>query len=99
MTIKLLKTEDGCTLFLEGQLNSVTSPETEELFKTVGDKYSNVTLDLSGLEYVSSAGLRILKSFHLAMKDKGGELYFCNTRKNVYEVFELTGFVGLFQFV
>ena len=99
MTIKLLKTDEGCTLFLEGRLDSVTSPEAEEYFGLTAGKYDNITLDLSKIEYVSSAGLGVLKTLHINMKEKGGNLYFRNTRKNVYEVFELTGFVGLFQFL
>ena len=98
MNIKLLKTEEGCDLFLEGRLDALTAPETEEIFKKVGAEYKYVTLDLTDLEYVSSAGLRVLKMFHLDLLDKKGHLYFRNPRKNVLEVFELTGFAGLFQF-
>lgn len=99
MTIKLVKKEDGCTLYLEGRLDTLTAPETEEIFRKVQEQYSKVTLDLENLEYVSSAGLRVLKLLHIQMRDKGGRLYFRNTQKNVYEVFELTGFVGLFEFL
>lgn len=99
MTIRLVKTETGCDLYMEGRLDSLTASETEEIFKNVRDQYQYITLDLSELEYVSSAGLRVLKMLHIWMKDKGGALYIRHARKNVYEVFELTGFVGLFQFV
>ena len=99
MTIRLVKTENGCDLYLEGRLDSLTAVETETIFQNVREQYTAVTLDLSELEYVSSAGLRVLKTLHIGMKDKGGALYIRNVRKNVYEVFELTGFVGLFQFV
>jgi anti-anti-sigma factor len=51
------------------------------------------------LDYVSSAGLRVIKRLHMSMKKKDGELQLKNVDKMVMEVFEMTGFAGLLKFI
>ena len=91
MTIN--KTLDGTnlTLALEGRLDTMTAPELEaELNASLKDAES-LTLDFSKLEYISSAGLRVLLSAHKAMSGKGG-MKVKNVNEIVKEVFEVTGF-------
>ena len=76
---------------LEGRLDTMTAPELEaELNQSLG-KADSLTLDFSKLEYISSAGLRVLLSAHKAMSPKGG-LKVTNVNEIVREVFEVTGF-------
>ena len=98
MTIKLVNRETEGELLLEGRLDSTTSPEAGEIFQQMAERFDRVILNMSGLEYVSSAGLRIIKLLHMAMRKKNGELVVTNVNRMVMEVFEMTGFAGLLKF-
>jgi anti-sigma B factor antagonist len=54
---------------------------------------------MAQLEYISSAGLRVLKLLYMALRKKDGELEIKNANKLVMEVFEMTGFAGLLTFI
>ena len=74
-----------------GRLDTMTAPELEaELNKSIKDAES-LKLDFSNLEYISSAGLRVLLSAHKTMSAKGG-MTVANVNDIVQEVFEVTGF-------
>ena len=83
---------------LEGRLDTLTAPEAEEVFNQMAERFEKIVLNMAGMEYVSSAGLRTLKRLHMAMKKKNGSLVLTNVRKMVMEVFEMTGFAGLLNF-
>ena len=94
MTIN--KTMNGTELViaLEGRLDTMTAPELEaELGKSL-DGAESLVLDFSKLEYISSAGLRVLLSAHKAMSVKGG-MKVTNVNEIVREVFEVTGFADI----
>ena len=97
MTVKLVNRGAEAELLLDGRLDSHTSPEVEEIFTDVSGRFERVILNMAGLEYVSSAGLRIIKNLHMAMRRRGGELTLHNVNKLVMEVFEMTGFAGLLK--
>ena len=79
---------------LEGRLDTMTAPELEaELNQSLGSADS-LTLDFSKLDYISSAGLRVLLSAHKAMSAKGG-MKVTNVNEIVQEVFEVTGFADI----
>ena len=79
---------------LEGRLDTVTAPQLEaELSRDLGGAESLV-LDFRKLEYISSAGLRVLLSAHKAMSTKGG-MIIKHTNEIVQEVFEVTGFADI----
>lgn len=98
MNIKLINRGQEGELLLEGRLDSLTSPEAEEIFLQMAERFEKVTLNLENLEYISSAGLRTLKRLHMTMRKKNGTLVLKNVRKMVMEVFEMTGFAGLLRF-
>ena len=91
MTIN--KTLDGKTLkvALEGRLDTVTAPELEASLREDLEKADSLVLDFGKLEYISSAGLRVLLSAHKSMAGKGG-MKVTNVNEIVNEVFEVTGF-------
>ncbi|MCR5565689.1 MAG: STAS domain-containing protein [Clostridiales bacterium] len=79
---------------LEGRLDTMTAPELEaELNQNPGNAESLI-LDFSKLDYISSAGLRVLLSAHKAMSAKGG-MKVTNVNEIVREVFEVTGFADI----
>lgn len=84
------------TLRLEGRLDTGTAPELEEIVKNSFDGLSCVTLDLDKLEYLSSAGLRVLLAAQKRM-NKQGEMVVCNVNETIMEVFEVTGFVDILK--
>ena len=98
MNIKLINRGQEGELVLEGRLDTLTAPEAEEVFNQMAERFEKIVLNMAGMEYVSSAGLRTLKRLHMAMKKKNGNLVLTNVRKMVMEVFEMTGFAGLLKF-
>ena len=95
MHIKLINRGEEGELFLSGRLDSSTAPEVEEIVLQVADRFDKVILNMAQLEYISSAGLRILKLLYMALRKKEGELEIKNVNKLVMEVFEMTGFASL----
>ena len=91
MTINKTKNAGELTIALEGRLDTVTSPKLEAELKASLEGADSLVLDLSKLEYISSAGLRVLLSAHKAMAGKGG-MKVKNVNEIVSEVFEVTGF-------
>lgn len=91
--MQINKTIDGDTLniALEGRLDTMTAPELEAAVKGDLDSVEAAVLDVKGLEYVSSAGLRVILSIHKALAGKKGFVV-KNPNETVTEVFEVTGF-------
>lgn len=98
MKIDLVKREDGAELILDGRLDTNTSPEVDVVFGNVVERFDKIVLNLEKLEYISSAGLRTIKKLHVNVKKRNGRLTLKNANKMVMEVFEMTGFAGLFCF-
>lgn len=84
------------TFLLKGRLDTLTSPDLEAKINDVVDDATKLIMDLADLEYISSAGLRVLLGAAQAMEDKG-EMVVHNLTQSVLEVFELTGFSHLFN--
>ena len=76
---------------LEGRLDTTTAPELEKELQEILDGLQTLTLDFTNLEYISSAGLRVLLSAHKTMS-KQGEMKICNVSPVIMEIFEVTGF-------
>ena len=89
LNITKYKENGALTLALNGRLDTTTAPELEEELKNSIDGVSALTLDLRGLEYISSAGLRVLLSAH---KRTAGKMKVINANKTVAEIFDITGF-------
>ena len=91
--MEIRKEMNGTTLTvaLEGRLDTVTAPDLEAVLKEELDKAEALVFDFSKLEYISSAGLRVLLSAHKAMASKGG-MKVTHVNEIVGEVFDVTGF-------
>lgn len=98
MKMKLINRQTEGEIVLEGRLDSNTAPEAEEIILDTVEKFDTLVLNFGQLEYISSAGLRVLKKTHMAMKKKDGVLRIKNVNEMVMEVFEMTGFAGILKF-
>ena len=88
--------ENGCLTFVvSGRLDTNTSPELEGELKL--DGVNEVVFDFSGLEYISSAGLRVLMSAQKTMMACGGKVKVLNPNAMVKGVFDMTGLSGIFE--
>lgn len=94
MTINKTQNGTALTIALEGRLDTMTAPELEAELKKSLDGMETLTLDFSKLDYISSAGLRVLLSAHKLMSAKGG-MKVTNVNDVVQEVFEVTGFADI----
>ena len=88
-------TENGiCTVALEGRLDTITSPELETELKSSLDGVTELIMDFEKLEYISSAGLRVLLSAQKTMNNQGS-MKVIHVNDTVMEIFEVTGFVDV----
>ena len=92
MNIKKSLSGTEVTIMLEGRLDTMTAPELEKELKENYDSITGLVLDFKDLEYISSAGLRVLLSAHKALN---GKLVVKNVIDTVMEVFEITGFADI----
>ena len=93
--MEINKKQNGTALeiALEGRLDTTTAPELEKELNGLGG-VTELTLDLSKLEYISSAGLRVLLSAHKIMSRKSG-MKLTHVNELVQEVFDVTGFADI----
>ena len=82
------------TLSLTGRLDTTTAPELEAVIKENITSVTNLVMDFAGLEYLSSAGLRVILSTQKTM-NKQGEMVIRNVNETINEVFEITGFIDI----
>jgi anti-sigma B factor antagonist len=90
------KTQDGTTLkvSLVGELDSMNTPELEEKLIKEIDGVKELIFDLEKLEYISSAGLRVLLQMQKTMKTQG-TMVIRKTNEDVMDIFKVTGFIRL----
>ena len=91
MNVERIKNDDALTLVIGGRLDTLTSPELEEIINTELDGVTDLTLDLAGLDYISSAGLRVLLRAQKKMA-AAGTMKLVSVSPIIMEIFEITGF-------
>lgn len=91
MNIQKALSGAALTVALEGRLDTTTAPKLEEKLRGSVDGVSRLVFDLAKLEYISSAGLRVLLAMQKLMNQQG-EMVLQNVNEAVMEVFEVTGF-------
>ncbi len=92
LNIKSEKNESEMTITLGGRLDTNTSPQLEELVDTSLDGVEKLVFDMADLEYISSAGLRVLLAALQIMEDQG-EMVLRNVCEEIMDVLEITGFI------
>ena len=94
MTITKKLNGTALEIALEGRLDTMTAPELEAELNACMAGAESLTMDFSNLDYISSAGLRVLLSAHKAMSAKGG-MKITHVNEIVSEVFDVTGFADI----
>ena len=94
MTIEIKKNETETIIEIVGRLDTITAPALDKTInEDIGDT-KNLVLDVKGMEYISSAGLRVLLSAQKKMQ-KIGSMKVINVCSEVMDVFEMTGFADI----
>ena len=91
MTIQQTKNENALTIALEGRLDTMTAPELEAALKTALEGVEELTFDFEKLDYISSAGLRVLLAAQKTM-NRQGSMKVVHANEIILEIFEVTGF-------
>lgn len=98
MTIKKTKNGTILTVAAEGRIDTTTAPEFENAVKTALDGIDELVLDFIKLNYISSAGLRVLLSLQKTMNTQG-TMKITGVNETVSDIFEVTGFSDILTIV
>ena len=96
MTIEKQVTGSAMTIKVIGRLDSVTSPQLEEVTKNELEGIDDLTFDFSELEYISSAGLRVILISQKTMNVQG-KMKVTGINQEVRDIFEVTGFLDIIE--
>ena len=94
MTIEIKKTANETIIEIVGRLDTITAPVLENTINENMGDIQNLTLDLKGLEYISSAGLRVILGAQKKMQ-RIGKMKLTHVCECVMEVLEMTGFADI----
>ena len=94
MMIEIKKNVEETTIEVVGRLDATTAPSLEKTINEDIDGTINLILDLKGLEYISSAGLRVILSAQKKMQNIGS-MKITNVCEDVMGIFEMTGFADI----
>ena len=94
MTIEIKKSAAETIIEIVGRLDTITAPALDKTINEDIADTKNLVLDLKGLEYISSAGLRVLLGAQKKMQ-KIGSMKVMNVCQEVMDVFEMTGFADI----
>ena len=94
MTINKELSGKELTMNLIGRLDATTAPALEKELKAYIDELEKLILDFKGLEYISSAGLRVLLFAQKTM-NKQGKMIIKNVNETIHEILEVTGFIDI----
>ena len=96
MEIKTTESGDVSVLEIQGHLDTNTSPEAEASINAlIEGGTSKILINFAALEYISSAGLRVLLATAKKLKAAGGDLKICSLNDTVQEVFDISGFSSI----
>jgi len=95
------KTLDGSKMELSvsGRLETITAPQLDAEIQALPEAVTELVMEISSLEYVSSAGLRVFLMAHKKMKARGGMMKISGANASVKKVFDITGFSPILNFV
>ena len=94
MNIELERTNEALVISLTGRLDTSTSPLFEEKITNLEEGVKDLIINMKGLEYISSAGLRVLLAAQKKM-NKLGSMKVINVCDSIMEIFEITGFIDI----
>lgn len=94
MNISIVRENDATVLKIEGRLDTTTAPELEKTINGEGEDLKNLVLDFGGVDYISSAGLRVILTAQKKMNIQGS-MELVNVSEAVMDIFEMTGFAEI----
>lgn len=94
MNINIEKVDNSTIFKPEGRLDTVTAPELEQVINNEGEALENLVLDFGGINYISSAGLRVLLGTQKKMNAQGS-MELINVSEDVMDILEMTGFADI----
>ena len=94
MTIEIKKNADATIIEVAGRLDTITAPALDKAINEDIPDATNLILDVKGMEYISSAGLRVILSAQKKMQ-KIGSMKVINVCPEVMDIFEMTGFADI----
>lgn len=97
MSINITRNGNELTVALEDRLDTLTSVDLEDELKNKLDGIEKLVFDLGGLEYISSAGLRVLVDSAQIIDEQGGNMVIRNLSVPVRDVFDVTDFIDAFD--
>ena len=95
MEVKFNKQDSTLTVAISGNIDTVTAPELDTKLQENLSGIKNLILDFAAVDYISSAGLRVILMTNQMMEDVEGEMTIKNVNEDVRDVFEMTGFDSL----
>ncbi|MBO4547390.1 MAG: STAS domain-containing protein [Treponema sp.] len=95
MEIKQTKDANKLTIELSGRLDTTTAPQLEEALASALDGVKDLVFDFNQIQYISSAGLRVLLNTQKKISAAGGSMKLVGVNDVVREVFEVTGFINI----
>jgi len=99
MDIKTTQNGSVMELIVQGRLESTTAPQLDAKVKELPTGITELVMDLAGLEYTSSAGLRIILTAHKLLKSRGGVMKLRGVTPNVKKLLDMTAFTPFLTFV
>ena len=96
LKVSLNKEGDTFTFIVEGRLDTLTSPQLEGEINNIIGEAKKLVFDLAKLDYISSAGLRVLLGAAQQMNGKG-EMTLIHVSEAIHEIFDVTGFIQIFN--
>lgn len=94
MNINIERENGKVIMKIEGRLDTTTAPELEKAINDEGEALKSLTLDFGGVDYISSAGLRVLLTAQKKMNVQGS-MELTNVSEAVMDIFEMTGFADI----
>ena len=92
MELMISKENEQLNVSVTGRLDTNTAPDLEAAVNENRQDAKIVKLDFTNLDYISSAGLRVVLIFHKTMEASGGKLIIFKPKEEVMDVFDMTGF-------
>lgn len=99
MNIKQKKDGTQLTVFIDGRIDTTTAPKLYDYLVAEMEGVMELTLDFTKVEYVSSAGLRVILFAEKTMKGKGGKMIVAHVNDDIMETFELTCFTSILTII
>jgi len=97
MTINVERDFELVTLAITGRLDTTTAPNLATVISELSEDTKELIFDMSGVEYISSAGIRVLLGAYKKMNSNQGTMRMEKVNDMVYEVFEMTGLLEMLE--